>query len=64
MNVTAPDGIDITVSLDVELPEDQMCTAERPGGGFVPLCTLPAGHPGPWHVATTDTSIIAVWPVT
>lgn len=61
MSGIAPDGSPLTVSVDVQLEDSEMCPAEY-GTGLRACCTLHRGHPGPWHVATTETHIVKVWP--
>lgn len=61
---TAPDGTPLLVSVD--LAQEEVCPAtygRTMGWGLVAACTLRPGHPGPWHVATTETNIVEVWPV-
>ena len=59
---TAPDGSPLAVTIGLAWTDEEMCPAEW-GTGIRACCTLAAGHPGPWHVATTDDSIIKVWPL-
>jgi len=57
---TAPDGTVVMVDTEDRIPADEMCVDED-ALGF--LCTLRAGHPGPWHVADAAVEIAAVWAV-
>jgi hypothetical protein len=62
MTGTAPDGSPLSVPVDVLLDDGEMCLAEY-GTGLAACCTLHRDHPGPWHVATTETHIVKVWPL-
>jgi hypothetical protein len=59
MHGAAPDGSGVTVTVDVELADHEMCTVMH----GMACCTLSNFHAGPWHVATTEDSIVAVWAV-
>lgn len=58
MLAQTPDG-PMSVVVDVDLPDEEMCTAQD----GIAACTLPAAHKGAWHIATTRTKVVHVWPV-
>lgn len=58
---TAPDGMPLLVSVDWS--QEELCPATFDAGvGVLAQCMLRPGHPGPWHVAATETAIVEVWP--
>lgn len=64
LQAAAPDGTTVSIDTDKHVPDAEMCVAQDgPDEQWCALCTLPYGHPGPWHIADTASEIIAVWPV-
>jgi hypothetical protein len=58
---TAPDGTPLIVPVDLLLGDEELCPAEY-GTGLRACRTLRRDHPGRWHIATTVTTIVEVWP--
>jgi hypothetical protein len=62
---TAPDGSPVSTEADAGGRGDEdMCPARYgPPGSVQAWCTEAKDHPGPWHIATTGTEIVRVWPM-
>ena len=61
----APDGSTISTDADAvrSRRDDDTCPAVwGPEGTVRAWCTEAAGHPGPWHIASTGKTIVKVWP--